>query len=68
MRTTLSVRMKLEHGGRCGTLIEHVTPGDPLMYVDRLRQNDVNHDQTSSGVQVHGHVLEQLLGGVAHEL
>ena len=34
----------------------------------RYGQNDVNQDQTSSGVQVHGQVLEQLLGGVAHEL
>ena len=28
----------------------------------------VNHDHTSSGVQVHGHEAEQVLGGVAHEL
>ena len=31
-------------------------------------QNDVNQDQTSSGVQVQGQDAEQLLGGVAHEL
>jgi len=34
----------------------------------RSSQNDVNHDQTSSGVQVQGQVVEQVLGGVAHEL
>lgn len=28
---------------------------------------DVIHDQTSCGTQEQGHVLEQLLGGVAHE-
>jgi hypothetical protein len=31
-------------------------------------QKDVNQDQTSSGVHVQGQVVEQLLGGVAHEL
>jgi len=36
--------------------------------VASLSQKDVNQDQTSSGVQVQGHVVEQVLGGVAHEL
>ena len=34
----------------------------------RLAHNDVKNDQTSAGTQVHGHVVEQVFGGVAHEL
>ena len=34
----------------------------------QVRYKDVKNDHTSSGTQVQGHVSEQLLGGVAHEL
>jgi hypothetical protein len=30
--------------------------------------NDVKNDHTSAGTQLQGQVLEQLFGGVAHEL